>query len=129
MSPEGHGAQVLPDPDLGPKKVTPPTKSGAPCNYCFIKFLPKCTAEAPEAPQTPFMHPVPRGWGYRVETPQESSPLEDHLCAKFHPDPSSSLDFYREQTHRHCLYVLDLFTVNIIEKMKIKKKEARNCPF
>ena len=47
---------------------------------------------------------------------QEPSPLEDHLRAKFHPDPSSHLDFYREQTdrqtdtHTHtdmALYVLE----------------------
>ena len=73
MSPEGHGAQVLPDPDLGPKKVTNPTKSGAPCNFCFIKFLPKCMAEAPETPYTPFTHPVPGGRGYWVDTFQEPS--------------------------------------------------------
>ena len=99
MAPEGHGAQ----------------KGDPPCNFCFIKFLPKRTVEAPEAPRTPFTHPVPGGWGYRVETPQEPSPLEDHLRAKFRPDPSSRLDFYREhtdtQTDRHtdiALYVLDL---------------------
>ena len=63
MAPEGQEAQVLPDPDLGPEKVTCPTKSGVPCNFCFIKFLPKRMVEAPEAPHTPFMHPVPRGWG------------------------------------------------------------------
>ena len=50
MALEGHGAQVLPDPDLGPEKVTRPIKSGVPSNYCLIKFLPKCMAEAPEAP-------------------------------------------------------------------------------
>ena len=45
-----------------------------------------------------------------IETQEPSPPLEDHLCAKFRPDPSSRLDFYREhtdtqthrQTHRHC---------------------------
>ena len=25
--------------------------------------------EAPEAPRTPFTHPVPGGWGYRVDPP------------------------------------------------------------
>ena len=36
--------------------------------------------------------------------------LKDHLCAKFHPNPSRGLDFYREQTHRQThitLYVLE----------------------
>ena len=50
------------------------------------------------APWTPFMHPVPKGGGYRVETPQEPSPLDDHLHSKFCPDPSSHLDSYREHT-------------------------------
>ena len=31
----------------------------APCNFYFIKFLPKPMAEAPETPCTPFKHPVP----------------------------------------------------------------------
>ena len=35
--------------------------------------------------------------------------LKDHLHAKFHPDPSSGLDFYREYTHidRHCPFLVD----------------------
>ena len=53
-----------------------------------------------------------------IETQEPSPPLEDHLCAKFRPDPSSRLDFYREhtdtQTDRHtdiALYVLDLWRI------------------
>ena len=53
-APEAHGAQVFPDPDLGSYKVTHPNKLGVPCNFCFLKFSPKCMAEAPEAPQAPF---------------------------------------------------------------------------
>ena len=41
-----------------------------------------------------------RGWGYWTKKTQNLSALEDHLCAKFHCNPSSGLDFYREQTHR-----------------------------
>ena len=67
MVPEGHGAQVLPDLDLGPKKVTRSHKSGVPSNFCLIKFLPKHMAEAPEAPRTPFMHPVPSRSGIGVQ--------------------------------------------------------------
>ena len=101
MSPEGHGAQVLPDPDLGPKKVTHPTKSGAPGNFCFIKFLPKCTAEAPETPCTPFMHPVPGGGvgGYCVETPQEPSHPQGPPTCQISSISVRSLDFYREYTY------------------------------
>ena len=65
------------------------------------------------------LHPLyaPRtrgGGGTGSKPPQEPSPLEDHLCAKFRPDPFSRLDFYREHTDRHtlrqtdiALYVLD----------------------
>ena len=52
-------------------------------------------AEAPEAPQTPYAGGG--GWGYWVEP---YAP-EDHLYTKFHPDLSSGLDFYREETDRH----------------------------
>ena len=41
------------------------------------------------------------GVGTGLKHPQESSPLKDYLCAKFHPNPSSHLDFYREQTYTH----------------------------
>ena len=54
-----------------------------------------------------------------MKPPQEPSPpLKDHLRAKFCPDPSSHLDFYREQTHTHtdrqtdiALYVLEDWTL------------------
>ena len=59
MAPEGHGAQVLPVPDMGFKKVTCPLKLGVPCNFSFLKCLQKHTADAPEAPWTPITHPVP----------------------------------------------------------------------
>ena len=82
-----------------------------PCNFCFIKFSPKRTVEAPEAPRTPFTHPVPGGVGVPGRNPPKNlPPLEDHLRAKFRPDPSSRLDFYREQTDTQtdiALYVLD----------------------
>ena len=46
-----------------------------------------------------------------LNPPEPSPPLENQLPAKFHPDPSSSFDFYREYTNKHtdiALYVLDL---------------------
>ena len=42
--------------------------------------------------------------------PKNLPPIEDYLRAKFRPDPSSRLDFYREQTDTQtdiALYVLD----------------------
>ena len=50
---------------------------------CFIKISPKCTVEAPEAPQTPFMHPGPRvGWVryWANPTPRTFPPRGPSLC-------------------------------------------------
>ena len=59
-------------------------------------------AEAPGAPQIAFTHPVPGGWGYRVNPPKKNlRALEDHLRAKFHPDLSSGLDLNREHINQH----------------------------
>ena len=55
------------------------------------------------------MHPIPRR-GFRVEPPKNLPTPKDHLHAKFHLDPSSSLDFNGEHTDRHthiALYVLE----------------------
>ena len=99
MSPEGHGAQVLQIRIWGPKRWPTPTKSGAPCNFCFIKFLPKCTAEAPETPCTPFTHPVPGGGGYWVDNPQEPSHPQGPPTCQISSISVRSLDFYREHTY------------------------------
>ena len=60
------------------------------------------------------------GGGTGSKPPKNLPPLEDHLRAKFRPDLSSRLDFYREHTDRHtdthtdiALYVLDFADGNI----------------
>ena len=68
-------------------------------------------AEALEAPHTQ------GGGGTRSKKP---SPLKDPLCAKFHPDPSISLDFYREQT-LIALYILDFMSFVIQNLFKTNK--------
>ena len=55
---------------------------------------------------------APGGWVTGLTPPKNLPPIEDHLCAKFHPDLSSGLDFYGDQTYKHtetdiALYVLD----------------------
>jgi hypothetical protein len=57
MAAEAHGAQVLPDPDSGPKICSAPTKTDLPYNFCFIKFSPSDTVEAVDALQTLFRAP------------------------------------------------------------------------
>ena len=54
------------------------------------------------------MHPVPGGGGYLAETPQEFPPLEDHLCAKFCPDPLQGFEFLREHTQTDFMYSITL---------------------
>ena len=51
MAPEAHGAQVLPDPDYGPKTIICP-KTDLPYNFCFLKFLPSITVDAVDFLQT-----------------------------------------------------------------------------
>ena len=55
MAPEAHGAQVIPDPDYGPKNMI--TKTDLPYNFCFIMFSPSCTVEAVDALQALFRAP------------------------------------------------------------------------
>ena len=76
MATERDGAQVFPDPDLGPK-------SWAPCNYCFIKFSPKHMVEVPEATHTPFTHPIPWGGGYQADPPRTFLPLRTTSVPNF----------------------------------------------
>ena len=61
MASTRHGAQSF--QIWCPKRWPPPTKSGPSCNFCFIKFFPKGTAEAPEASCSPLFHPLPLGLG------------------------------------------------------------------
>ncbi len=61
MAPEAHGAQVLPDPDYGPKNMIHPPKTDLPYNFCFINFFPSLTVEAVDAHQTLFRAPLTPG--------------------------------------------------------------------
>ena len=58
--------------------------------------------------------PLPGGgWGGVLgqNSPKNLPALKDHLNAKFHPDLSSSLDFFREHTHQHCPLCIRLLYV------------------
>ena len=101
MSPEGHGAQFQ-IWIWGQKRWPTPTKSGAPCYFCFIKFLPKHMAVAPETPRTPFMHSILRGVGVLGwKTPRTFLPLRTTYVPNFikiHPVVWISI----ENIHIHC---------------------------
>ena len=58
--------------------------------------------EVPEAPPYPLYAPhTPGVGGIRSKLPKNLTALQDHLCAKFHPNLSSGLDFHREHTNKH----------------------------
>ena len=97
MAPEGHGLQVLQDPDLGPKKATRPHQIRDAVQLLFMRFLPKCMDEAPQASRAPFgINPTSKNF----------LALEDFLCAKFNCILSSSLDFYREHTYTQTFQII-----------------------
>ena len=102
LAPEGHGAKVLPDQDLGSKKMTNLTKLEVPCNFCSIKFSPKCTPEAPEAPCTC------RVGGTNLKPSHKPSCPQGPSLLKFHPDLSCHLDFYREWTDKHTQFIFSI---------------------
>ena len=62
-----------------------PTKSGAPCNFYFLKITPKCMAEAVEATWTPFMHPIPRVWGVPGQPPRTFQPSKTTSMPNYIP--------------------------------------------
>ena len=58
---------------------------------------------------TLFTHPIPRqGGGTGSKKTKNLPALEDHLRAKFHRNPSSGSDFYREHTYTQTNIVLYL---------------------
>jgi hypothetical protein len=76
--------------------IRPPPKMVLPYNFGFIKFLPSLTVEAIDAPQTLFRTPLTPG--VRVQGRnyfKNLSAIKIYSYAKFHPDWSDSLDFYK----------------------------------
>jgi hypothetical protein len=67
-----------------------------PYNFCLIIFLPSLMVEAVDAPQTLFR--VSLTLGVRVQGRnhfKNLSAIKIYTYAKFHPDWSDSLDFYK----------------------------------
>ena len=85
----------------GPKRWPAPIKSGVPCNFCLIKFLPKCMLSLLRHPRPLLYTLYPGGGGPGSNPPKNIPALQDHLCDKFHCNPSSGSDFYSEHTYRH----------------------------
>ena len=78
-----------------------------PYNFCFIKFLPSLTVEAVDAPQTLFRAPLTTGVG--VESRNHFKNLfaiKIYSYAKFHPDWSDGLDFYKVRIYIYIYFVL-----------------------
>jgi hypothetical protein len=78
-------------------------------NFCLIKFLPSLTVEAVDAPHTLFRAPLTPG--VRVQSRNHFKNLfaiKIYSYAKFHPDWSDGLDFYKVRVYIYIvLYILD----------------------
>ncbi len=67
-----------------------------PYNFCLIKFLPSLTVEAVDAPQTLFRAPLTPGVGVQSRSHFKNLfAIKIYSYAKFHPDWSDGLDFYK----------------------------------
>ena len=101
MAPEAHGAQVLLDPDFGPKNMIRPTKTDLPYNFCLIKFFPSLTVAAVDALQTLFRAPLTPGvhpGGQNIAYDLALVKLGPHT--KFGEDWSNGLAIHWIQTDR-----------------------------
>ena len=87
------------------------------CNFGVIMFLPKHTAEAPETPCTPFMHPLPWGVGYWVDTPQETSRPQGPPTCQI---SSRSIQWYG--------FLLRTYTyIALLPPGRLKSKNKKTC--
>ncbi len=81
-TPEPHGA---------------PTKTDLPYNFCFITFMPSCTVEAVDAPQTLFRASLTLGVGVQGQNLAKNLPfINIYSYAKFHQVWPDGLDFYNK---------------------------------
>ena len=101
MPPLGNGAQVHWIRIWGPKRWPAPTILRGAQQLLFFKVFAKMHGWGSRGTPDPLYSPCTR----RVMSARLTSPppknlpaLEDHLLAKFLQNPSSSLDFYWEQT-------------------------------
>ena len=74
MAPEGQGAQVLPDPDLGPEKVTRPYQIRCALQLLFNKVFAKTHGWGSRGTLYPLYAPRTRGVGVPVRNPPRTFP-------------------------------------------------------
>ena len=75
-----------------------------PYNFCLINFLPSLMVEAVDAPQTLFRVPLTPGVGVQVQNHFKNlSAIKIYTYAKFHPDWSEGVDFYKVRIY---IYIL-----------------------
>ena len=72
-----------------------------PYNFCLINFLHSLTVEAVDAPQTLFRAPLTPGVGVQGRNYFKNlSAIKIYSYAKFHPDWSDGLDFYKVRIYK-----------------------------
>ncbi len=82
-----------------------------PYNFCFIKFLPSLTVEAVDLPQTLFRAPLTPGVGVQSQNHFKNVfTIKIDSYAKFHPDWSNGLDFYKVRIYIYIyIYICALY--------------------
>ena len=86
MAPEGHGAQVLLDPDLGSKKVTYPYYIGGALQLLFYKVFAKMHSWGSKVLPDSLYAPHTRGWGVPGQnTPKNLPPSRTTSVRNFIP--------------------------------------------
>ena len=93
-----------------------PPKMVLPYNFCLVKFLPSLTVEAVDAPHTLFRAPLTPGVGVQGQNLSKNlSAIKIYSYAKFHPDWSDGLDFYRVRIYIFCaLYIRYIYILCFI---------------
>ncbi len=82
MALEAHGPSSFKVEIRDPKTWSTPTKTGLANNFWKIKFSPRCTVEAVNAPQTLFMDTLSPGLGLWPDKVYYCEDALKHLCNK-----------------------------------------------
>ena len=115
MAPEAHGAQILPEPDFGPKNMISPPKTDLPYNFCFIIFFPSLMVAAVDALQTLFRAPLTPGvhpGGQNIAYDLALVKLGPHT--KFGEDWSNGLAVHWIHTYIHTDRQLDKYILDVL---------------
>ncbi len=108
---------------MGPKIRSTPTKMVLPYNFGFIKKFPSLTVEAVDAPQTLFRAPLTLGVGVQGGNHFKNLfAIKIYTYAKFHPDWSVGLDFYKVRIYIFCALYIRVNLLKILTNFRLQQK-------